>query len=150
ARRLSSSGTRITAGEIARRVDDPRWSVVVARLVDRFGDYGSIGAAFVERPDDGGIATWRLPFLAVSCRVAGKGVAEAVLAVIAERARAAGARDLVAEVRDTRHNLELRVLLKTCGFRAVERPDDDTILLTRSLADPGPVVPEWIDVTEAG
>ncbi|HYO62000.1 MAG TPA: HAD-IIIC family phosphatase, partial [Actinomycetota bacterium] len=47
ARRLSSSGTRITAGEIARRVDDPRWSVVVARLVDRFGDYGSIGAAFV-------------------------------------------------------------------------------------------------------
>src|SRR5205814_468348 len=46
---LNSTGRRYSADEILERIEDERWLVVTARLSDRFGDYGMIGAAVVDR-----------------------------------------------------------------------------------------------------
>lgn len=146
ANRLSSSGLRPHADEIAALAADPRWRVVAARLTDRFGDYGLIGAALVEEAGAATPPAWRLPLLAVSCRAAGRGVAEAILAALMERARAAGADEIRAEVRNTPANLELRVLLKACGFRVSAEGDDGALTLARPLAEPLPSVPRWIEL----
>lgn len=146
ANRLSSSGLRPDPARVASLVDDDRWRVVAARLTDRFGDYGLIGAAFVEEALTASPRAWRLPLLAVSCRAAGRGVAEAILASIARGARAAGAEELQAGVRNTPANVELRILLRTCGFRVRGDAADEVIALTRALDDPLPDVPRWIDV----
>jgi methoxymalonate biosynthesis protein len=144
--RLSSSGLRPDAARIAALAGDPEWRVLTARLVDRFGDYGLIGAAFVEEALDARPPAWRLPLFAVSCRVAGRGVAEAILAEIMAGAGAAGAAELRADVRNTEANVELRVLLRACGFRIADDPVAGVIALARSLAGPLPSVPRWIDL----
>lgn len=146
ANRLSSSGLRPDADRIAALAADPARRVVGARLTDRFGDYGLIGVALVEEASHERPPAWRLPLLAVSCRAAGRGIAEAILASVMASARSAGAAELTADVRNTPANLELRVLLKGCGFRASGRTGDGVIALARSLAEPLPPVPPWIEL----
>ena len=83
--------------------------------MDRFGDYGLIGTALVQRhPDDR--AAWRLRLFMVSCRATGRDVPVAMLGWLIRRARADGAREMLVDVRPSPANVELRLLLRRAGF----------------------------------
>lgn len=137
--RFNTTGQQWTAAEISDRVADPGWFVPVARLRDRFGDYGLISTAIAERFPQGE-PVWRLRLFMVSCRAAGRDVPLALLGWIMRRARLDGARSLRVDIRADLANLELRVLLRKAGFTAMRDVPDGATMLTRDLSDDLPVV----------
>ncbi len=63
------------------------WTVSVARVTDRFGDYGLTGVV-IARPADGG--TYDVDTFLLSCRVLGRGVEHEIVRRLAEAAAAQG------------------------------------------------------------
>lgn len=88
------------------------------RLTDRFGDNGIISVVAVARDSD---ADARIDLWLMSCRVFGRKVEEAILADVAARARALGARRLVGEYSPTAKNALVRELYPRLGFNEVGR-----------------------------
>ncbi len=150
--RFNTTGERWSAERIGELIADENWLVPVARLTDRFGDYGLISTALIER-HPGGRAVWQPRLLMVSCRAVGRDVPVAVLRWILRRARADGAQHLLVDVRPVAANLELRMLLRRVGFAAAAPefgpPVEGTLLLARSVHDDLPEVP-WLRVVEEG
>jgi predicted enzyme involved in methoxymalonyl-ACP biosynthesis len=100
-----------------------------------------IGVAIVERDP----SAWRLRLFTVSCRAAGRDAPVAFLGSLVARARAAGSRALRVDLRASEANLEVRVLLRACGFEAVGEPSDGAVVLSRDTATDLPAVP-WLSV----
>lgn len=81
-------------------------------LVDRFGGYGTIGAAILTREGEAArIDTWVL-----SCRAMGRTVENGILRHLAGRARSAGARMLVGEFVAAPRNQPVADLYPRLGF----------------------------------
>jgi methoxymalonate biosynthesis protein len=146
--RFNTTGERWDPARIRSIVDDPQWFVPVARLTDRFGEYGLIGTALVQCGSEGR-AAWRLRLFMVSCRAAGRDVPVALLGWLIRRARADGAREILVDLRPSVANVELRVLLRRAGFTAAEGPTGSgTILLARPVDRDLPEVP-WMSLVES-
>jgi predicted enzyme involved in methoxymalonyl-ACP biosynthesis len=101
------------------------------RLTDRFGDNGIISVAAVARDsaDDARIDLWLM-----SCRVLGRKVEETILADLATRARALGARRLIGEYIASPKNALVRDLYPRLGFSEIGN-EGATIRYALSLAD---------------
>jgi len=113
--------------------------LLVARLTDRFGPYGQIGLALVEKGPD----CWTLKLLLMSCRVMTRGVGTLLLHQVMRLAREAGAR-LRAEFRPNGKNRTMLVTYRFGGFREVERRGDQMILEHDLSAIPP--WPAWLQV----
>ena len=107
-----------------------RGFVVCYRLKDKFGDNGIISVAAVDRDgDDAKISLWLM-----SCRVLGRKVEDAILADVAARARANGARRLVGEYRPTNKNSIVSDLYPRLGFAEIAR-DDQSVRYAIDVGD---------------
>jgi FkbH-like protein len=105
-RRYNSSGAEWPLDDVRARIADPGWLVATVRLRDRFGDYGLVGAAFVNA-EEGLVHS-----LTISCRAAGRGVLEALVAWLASRVD-----PLEIPVHPTERNVPLRLGLRALGLR---------------------------------
>jgi len=102
------------------------------RLTDRFGDNGIISVVAVARDND---SDARIDVWLMSCRVLGRKVEEAILADLATRARALGARRLVGEYRPTAKNALVRDLYPRLGFAEIGR-DGENVRYALPLEEP--------------
>lgn len=116
--------------------------VQVADLKDRFGPYGTIGAAITRMSPSG----WQLTYLAISCRVLGRGVERAFLSRLLDDAKNRDYRYAEAEFRDTGRNKEMRALYQMIGFRAQEDTTGDGSIKFRLCLEATPQPPPWIIV----
>lgn len=130
---------RITNAEAEAAMADPQVVTLQLRLVDRLGDNGMIGVV-IARAEAGGrdlrIETWLM-----SCRVFGRRVEEATLALLAEQARERGVRRLIGEYRPSARNGMVREHYGRLGFTRESEAADGTVLWRVGLADyaAGPV-----------
>jgi methoxymalonate biosynthesis protein len=115
--------------------------ILVARLTDRFGDYGLIGLALVATTD----AEATVSLLAVSCRVSGRGVAQAFLAELARRHLP---RSLVVPITATSANVELRLLVRTLGLE-LEQTGPDSVTAYAAPGSVGDDAAPWVAVEAA-
>jgi FkbH-like protein len=117
--------------------------LLVADLTDRFGDYGTIGLALVER----GSSDWQLRLLLMSCRVAARGVGAVLLGQVVRAAVAAGVR-LRGDFVDNGRNRTMYLTYRLAGFQEISRTGD-TVLLE---ADPtqGQPVPGHLTLVVTG
>ena len=125
---------------IRRRTASGEWRVYIMRVTDRFGDFGLTGIAIVA-PGEG---RWELESFLMSCRIIGKSVETALLARIAEDARAAGATELTAEFIDSGRNQVAAAFLPAHGFSS--GADGRWV---RSVENGGPEWPKWIEAASA-
>jgi len=137
---LNTTGYTFSYDELdtLRRSDDHL--VLIASLEDRYGTYGKIGLALVEkRPQD-----WLLRLLLMSCRVMSRGVGTILLNHVHALARDAGV-PLRAEFRSNGRNRQMLVTYTFAGFREVGRRDDGLVLLE---GDPAMIQPPpaYVDV----
>jgi FkbH-like protein len=95
----------------------------IASLEDRYGNYGKIGLALVDR----GPGVWTIKLLLMSCRVMSRGVGTVLLNYLIRRAKRAGAR-LRAEFVSTDKNRMMYVTYKFAGFREIEKQGSRAIL----------------------
>lgn len=113
---LNTTGRIYSLDELAffsRSNDHELW---VSSLSDRYGTYGKIGVALLER---GGDVLTIKAFL-MSCRVMARGVGSVFLSWIVNRARGSGLR-LRAEWRPTERNRMMLVTYRFSGFVPVTR-----------------------------
>jgi FkbH-like protein len=135
---LNSTGRTYSYEELDALRHDPGHLLMVASLEDRYGPYGKIGLALVER----GQPAWTLRLLLMSCRVMSRGVGTLLLGHVMQLAREAGAR-LRAELVETGRNRMMYVTYRFAGFEEVER-DGDRVLLESDLSRIQPP-PEYVD-----
>ncbi|MDQ2861453.1 MAG: HAD-IIIC family phosphatase [Pseudomonadota bacterium] len=111
---------RYSEGDVAAFEADPAAITLQIRLADRFGDLGMIGVVIVRvREASDGVSEATVDSWLMSCRVLGRQVEEAMLALLLERAAAAGATRIAAQYRPTPKNGMVRNLLDRLGFALV-------------------------------
>ncbi|HET9496019.1 MAG TPA: HAD-IIIC family phosphatase, partial [Chloroflexia bacterium] len=131
---LNSTGHVYTLDELRGKLADERWLLPVAALEDRFGKYGLIGAAIVDRQPPWPQDSWLLEHIMLSCRVEGRGIPAALLRWIMGEAKDAGMRGLKAVYRVSERNLPVRLLFRQMGFQTVG--GHGLVTVTRDLTGP--------------
>lgn len=109
---LNTTGITFSRAQLASYAKQEDHILLVARLDDRFGDYGTIGLALIESTPEALV----VKLLLVSCRVISRGVGAMLLSQIAGRA-SEGGQELRVEFRDTGRNRPMKVALMMGGFR---------------------------------
>jgi FkbH-like protein len=106
---------RYTEAQVALMESDPSIFTLQARLTDRFGDNGMISVVIFRK----GEKEWLCDTWLMSCRVVGRRVEEAVLAVVASAARAAGATRLIGDFMPSAKNRMVADFWNRLGFRYI-------------------------------
>jgi FkbH-like protein len=137
---LNTTGYTYSYDELNAFRQSSEHLLLVASLDDKFGNYGKIGLALVEKSS----AVWTIKLLLMSCRVMSRGVGTILMNHILMLARRAGVR-LRAEFRSNGRNRMMLVTYKFGAFKEVEKIGDLIIFehdLQRIQAPP-----EWVDFT---
>lgn len=137
---LNSTGRTYGFEELAELREDRDHLLLVASLRDRYGDYGKIGLALVERSS----SAWRLKLLIMSCRVVSRGVGSLLLRDVMRRAFDANA-SLVADFVDTGRNRIMYLTYAFAGFKEISREGAVATL----MATPGdlPQAPTYVAIS---
>ena len=121
---------RYTDAEISGLMRDPDVVTLQLRLTDVHGDNGMIGVVIGRRNPDAEleIDTWLM-----SCRVLGRGVEEATLNILTQRAAEMGCKRLVGQYRPTAKNAMVAEHFAQLGFELAATSDDGSTRWTLSL-----------------
>lgn len=135
---LNATTRRYTAADIEALIADSDVDVLHVRVADRFGDHGVCGLAIVRR---GRGDEAELDTLLVSCRVIGRGVEDALVAAVEDRARDAGSAWLIASYRPTAKNAPVSDLFDRLGFERIA--ENDAAVRYRRNLDAVRSMPPW-------
>ena len=106
---------RHTEADIERMLADPAHDLVTLSVSDRFGDSGITGVAITLHTD----GRAELDTLLLSCRLLGRRVEDAFLAVLARRARQRGARTFIGAYGPTDRNAQVASFFPDRGFTPI-------------------------------
>lgn len=120
---------RMTEAQVADVMDDGAACGLQFRLQDRFGDNGMIAVVILRLAEAGDV---RIDMWLMSCRVLGREVEQATLAVLVARAKAMGADRLLGDYLPTARNGLVRDLYPRLGFTLVH---EDAAGRTRWVLD---------------
>ncbi len=120
---LNSTGRTYSYEELDALRDSPDHLLLVASLTDRFGSYGKIGLALVEKDEK----VWRLCMMLMSCRVMSRGVGMVLLNHIMRLADEAGVA-LRADFVETGRNRMMQITYAFAGFREASRDGAHVVL----------------------
>jgi FkbH-like protein len=140
---LNTTGLILDQNQLQQivRLSSARTTVTVAELSDNFGWYGIIGISLIEARKP----LLRLKYLAVSCRVMGRGIERALLSSLVHKAAEQGFERIEAEFRDTGRNKMMRALYQMMGFRIdIDSKDAGTIIF-RAMPREVPEIPSWVN-----
>jgi FkbH-like protein len=141
---LNTTGYTYSYEELRGFTQSDGHDLLICELQDRYGTYGKIGLALIERRPDHHL----LKLLLMSCRVMSRGIGTIILNYLMARARAAGVRLLAEYVANDRNRM-MYVTFKFAGFRELRRTGDSVLLesdLSRLQAFPAYV---HVDISPA-
>jgi len=107
---------RYTASDLERLLADPGHELLTLSVADRFGASGITGLAILRHEGERAV----VDTLLMSCRVLGRRVEDAFLALLAARAAARGASTLVGLYEPTPKNAQVATFYPDRGFAPVE------------------------------
>jgi FkbH-like protein len=113
---LNSTGRAYSIAQLGSFCRSEQHKLLLAGLDDRYGTYGKIGVALVERTDE----DWLVRLFLMSCRVMGRGVGNVFLGHILRSAAEEPVR-VRAEFLRTERNRAMYLTFKLAGFREMER-----------------------------
>ncbi|HUZ25075.1 MAG TPA: hypothetical protein VMV07_15065 [Streptosporangiaceae bacterium] len=161
---FNTAGAPAGEDELASLHGSAGHRLIAVRLRDRFGDDGIVGGALIDRgeandsgvpPGPGAARCWTVSLLMMSCRALGRGVLDALLAALCQRAAGDGAGELRIPCLVTDRNVPLRLALVAAGFRAspAAQPGPqpgEPAMFARQLTGPLPLpaLPDWATVAD--
>jgi FkbH-like protein len=117
-------------------------NIMVAELVDKFGSYGIIGVAMFESNEQ----MWRLKYLAISCRVMGRGIGKAILLKLVQTAVKEKFLKIEAEFCNTGRNKMMRALYQMSGFIIKKNKEESATIIFQADKKNLANIPEWVEV----
>jgi len=141
---LNTTGLILNKNELTKIFDDASGNIniIVAELVDIFGSYGIIGVAMYEANQQ----TWLLKYLAISCRVMGRGIEKAILIKLVQTAVKEKFKDIEAEYCDTGRNKMMRALYQMSGFIINKNKAEKSKIIFQADKENIAGIPEWVEV----
>lgn len=136
---LNTTGYTYSYDELNAYRQDDTHLLLVASLQDKYGTYGKIGLALIEKQLD----VWVIKLLLMSCRVMSRGVGTVMMNYIMQQAREAKVR-LRAEFIPNNRNRMMQVTYRFGGFQEVDKVGD-LIILEHDLSSVQPV-PDYVTV----
>lgn len=121
---LNTTGDTYSYDELDQFRRSPDHELLIASLDDKYGAYGKIGLALIERAPK----VWTVKLLLMSCRVMSRGVGTVLLNYVLRRAKEAGVQ-LQAEFVSTDRNRMMYVTYKFAGFREVSKTNGRALLV---------------------
>ena len=140
---LNTAARRFGQADIVGLLDDSDCRLTVARMADRFGDYGTVGVLIARRLG----REWLIEVLLVSCRAMGRGVGEALLCHELQQAQTEGQAAIRALYRQTAYNRAMHMLFVTHGFKRGQ--EEDGVVTYRHDLGTIPDFPAWLEVRVA-
>jgi FkbH-like protein len=148
---LNATAQRYDFTEVQDWLENPWIEIRVGELTDRFGDYGLVGVATLQKRP----VPWIIRLLLVSCRAMGRGVGEGLLVHALRLAARENQPVLHILYRKTPYNQAMRLLFATHGFRPVQKVASlemaagDPIIFQYDLHGDVPDYPAWLEVIES-
>lgn len=142
---LNSTGFRYTRNEIISMLADDSYSVYVATVWDKYGSYGRSGL-IISKINNG--LEFEISLLIVSCRLMGKGIAQALMAYAVLEAKRLGCHTLCCLFKRNAFNRQMILLYTMNGFllaNSINGVDYYKIDITSNSI----TMPEWISLDEA-
>lgn len=136
---LNTTGYTYSYEELDQLRQSDDHLLFVSSLDDRYGTYGTIGLALVEKES----AYWTVKLLLMSCRVMSRGVGTIMMTHIMNLAKAAGV-PLRAHFVPNGRNRLMYITYKFGGFSEVET-QDDLVILENTLQQVQPF-PDYVDI----
>ncbi|HCC36023.1 MAG TPA: hypothetical protein DEQ02_10535 [Ruminococcaceae bacterium] len=138
---LNSTGDVYSYEQLRELIGSQTYEVLIVQLDDKYGTYGKIGLALIEK--DG--IRWELKLLLMSCRVISRGVGGVILSYLVNKAISNGA-ELFARFVPSDRNRIMYISYKFGGFREDGKKGDCIILKadTSKLR----VLPDYIAIEE--
>jgi FkbH-like protein len=136
---LNTTTKRYTESEIQLMAQDPAWTLFGVKIIDRFGDNGIVGVAFLHRVGEAlGIDTFLL-----SCRVIGRTVETMMLSHICNIGTEARCAKVTGWFIPTKKNEPAAQIYSSNGFAKVEESANGSLWELR-LPDQSIQKPAWI------
>lgn len=123
---LNATGYTYSYDELSRFCQSDCHMLLMARLEDRFGSYGHIGLALIEKDID----IWTIKLLLMSCRVMSRGVGSIMLNHIMQLAKNNNVR-LRAEFLPNGKNRMMEIMYRFAGFENMYEVDRISVLENR-------------------
>lgn len=133
---LNATGITYSYEELDAFRRSPDHWLLVGELTDRYGSYGKIGLALVERR----ASCWQLKMLLMSCRVMARGLGNALLTYIMGEAKEQSVR-LLADFRKTDRNRTMYIAYRFNNFHLLEEDAEGRITLENDLTNIQPFPP---------
>jgi FkbH-like protein len=94
--------------ELQSLMENPKYEVLHARVLDRFGDHGVTAMAIINTEND----RWNIGSFLLSCRIIGRGVEEAFLSSIAKYAKERGVKEIDITFKITEKNKPAEIFVE--------------------------------------
>jgi FkbH-like protein len=134
---------RHSSTEVERFAKAAGGQSVAVRVRDRFGDAGVVGLALAAQQGDRCV----IDSLLLSCRVIGRGIETALLALVAERAAKTGSRWLIGEYIESKKNALCADFYPMHGFeRDTSLGGANSIFYRLDLTEQMPTSPAWLTI----
>jgi len=140
---LNSTGYIYSYNELKGFIESDDYMVIVVQLDDKYGEYGKIGLALVEKHQD----FWELKLLLMSCRVMSKGVGNVLMNYIINKARQNNV-VLRAQFLPTERNRIMYVTYKFNGFKEIE--NDGTLVTLEADMSYDRIIPDYVTLVDEG
>ena len=140
---LNSTGITYSYDELLSLMSSKNHELYVAKLSDKFGEYGTIGLMLLEKHED----KLNLKLLIVSCRVLSRNVGQVLLQFAIDRAKNEKLR-LLADFIETEYNRKMYISYKFSGFEELERNENKITLQYEGPEDPR--YPAYFEVIKNG
>lgn len=126
---LNATGRTYDYKELEAYSQSPDHLLLVCELTDKYGSYGKIGLALIERTEQ----HWHLKMLLMSCRVMSRSVGSVLLTYIMLGTKQEG-KTLLADFRQTGRNKLMYATYRFAGFKEISNDGEGNILFENDLA----------------
>ncbi len=133
---LNATGRTYDYQELQGFMKSTSHLLLVCELTDKYGSYGKIGLALVEKSAD----AWRLNMLLMSCRVLSRSVGSVLLSYIMMQAKNNGKR-LLADFKQTGRNKLMYATYRFAGFTEWQNDGNGNIIFESDLSKVQPYPP---------
>jgi HAD superfamily phosphatase (TIGR01681 family) len=140
---LNTTGRTYSEQQLRELVHSLSHDVLVCSLDDRYGSYGRIGLAVIEKRE----AVWTIKLLLMSCRVMSRNVGTTFLAFVLRAAHKANVA-VEAEFAPTDRNRIMRITYRLQGFAPVRSCEGFDVLSYERAEPPG--YPDYVEVLGPG
>lgn len=137
---LNATGKTLSYEELNQLRQSDMYELIVCELEDKYGSYGKIGLALINKNEN----DWKLEMMLMSCRVVSRGVGTVLLNYIMKEAKR-NHKSLLADFRDTGRNRMMNVSFRLAGFKEKFSDGAGNYVLEHDLNDIQEY-PNYIDV----